>query len=290
MIAQLAEVRDYQLALWPEARVRYEALGITERRPFRAGALDCAFQYNPARVVSTGAVTDAESIRRRPCFLCASNRPAEQLSEEIIPGWEFLVNPFPIFPLHFTIASAEHTPQDAIPPEMAAMAERLRGMTVFFNGARAGASAPDHMHCQAVMTSELPLMVYLERGGDTRALPFAVRYSVITPDSLGMKRLMEMLAITGIDTATGRSDRRLLNAYMWIGADGLLRVAVVQRGAHRPSCYPALDSTESGAGLMVSPGAIDMAGVVILPRRADFDLITEADMMRIYKEVALPPY
>ena len=285
MISQLAEVRDYQLQSWPLARRNYEALGMTERRPFTACALEGGLQFNPARAVSAAARVDAQSIKKRKCFLCKANRPSEQLYEEILPGWEFLVNPYPIFPLHFTIASSEHIPQSHIPVEMASMAERLPGMTVFFNGARAGASAPDHMHCQAVMTSELPLMRYLESGGDPAILPFKVIYKVITPDIAGMALLNDLRKSAGTDKITGQSDSGLVNAFLWIGGDGLLRSAVVPRSAHRPACYTVQPDS---VGFMVSPGSIDMAGVIILPRREDFERISSDDVIRIYSEVALP--
>ena len=285
MTADLAELRDCQLESWPMARANYELLGMTERRLFKIGALKGALQFNPARRVSTGAIIDADVISRRPCFLCGSNRPPEQTAEVIVSGWDFLVNPYPIFPLHFTIASDRHIPQMDIPIEMASMAERLPGMTVFFNGAHAGASAPDHLHCQAVMTSELPLMSYLEGGGEISRLPFKVHYDIITPDVSGMIRLHMLTHIGGKDGRTGNDDPLLVNAYMWLGADSRLRVAVVPRAAHRPSCYTAVDET---SGFMVSPGAIDMAGVIILPRRNDFEAMTDTNIRDIYSEVALP--
>ncbi|MDE6235763.1 MAG: DUF4922 domain-containing protein [Muribaculaceae bacterium] len=278
MISILQEVRDQQLAVWPMARENYERLGLTDRCEFKLGSLNGAFQCNPARIVSTGAKIDKASISTRPCFLCAANRPKEQLSEEILPGWEFLINPFPIFPLHFTIAAIDHRPQDAIPLDMASMAEKLPGMTVFYNGARAGASAPDHLHCQAVMTSELPLMNYLENGGNPNDWPYKVEYSVITPDSEGLLNLKRMTEVKGLDRLSGKEDAALVNAYFWIGKDGLLRVAVVPRSAHRPSCYPEL---------MVSPGAIDMAGLIVMPRKDDFERISTADLERIFSETAI---
>lgn len=288
MIGILSEVRDHQLSLWPLAKENYLKLGNTRRKGFKLGALIGAFQCNPARIASTGAKIDKDSIKKRPCFLCKENRPDCQLSEEILPGWDFLVNPYPIFPLHFTIASTRHIPQESIPLEMIEMAEKMPGMCIFFNGARAGASAPDHLHCQAVMTAELPLMNFLESGGDVASLPFDVKYAVIFPESKGTLQLKEILQTKGIDAVTGKADNRLLNAYAWMGKDGMLRIAIVRRSAHRPSCYP-LDSTiDADKSLMVSPGAIDMAGIVILPREEDFERITEKDLERIYSETALP--
>lgn len=284
MLTKLIEARDQQLEIWPLACNNYQALGSTERRSFKARALKGALQYNPSRAVSTGAKIDKESIAKRPCFLCESNRPPEQLSEEILPGWNFLVNPFPIFPLHFTIASKDHIPQHRIPVEMVSMAEMLYGMTLFYNGAHAGASAPDHLHCQAVLTSELPLMRYLENNGNLEELPFKVYYNVISPDIDGMLLLNSMLKFKGRDNITGLPDPDLINAYMWIGKDGVLRVCVIPRKAHRPSFYLDAD----GNGKMVSPGAIDMAGIIVLPRKKDFDSLSEKDIIALYDEVGLP--
>lgn len=283
VIEALAQFRDDELSRWPLAKKNYDALAMVERKPFVAGALHGAVQYNPARAVSTGAKVDKDSIKARPCFLCAANRPPEQTAVEIIPGWDMLVNPFPIFPLHFTIALREHCAQDAIPLEMASMAEKLPGMAIFFNGARAGASAPDHMHCQAVMARELPLLNYLENGGDAAALPFKVCYFVITPDIEGMLKLKGIENIRGVDAVTGKEDTGLLNAFMWIGEDGLLRVAVVLRSAHRPKCYTS--DAGNADGMMISPGAVDMAGIIITPRKSDFERIQDEDIAGIFEEV-----
>lgn len=287
MINLLSEVRDHQLAHWELARKNYFNLCDTLRRPVNIGAMKGALQFNPARAVSTGASTDKAVISTRPCFLCKANRPQEQLYEEILPGWEFLVNPYPIFPLHFTIAATEHIAQDSIPIEMASMAEKLPGMCVFFNGARAGASAPDHLHCQAVMKSELPLMNYLESGGDLGRLPYEVIHRLIPPTMAGMKELKEITEVKGIDRADGKPDAGLVNAYMWLDDHELLNAAVVRRSAHRPDCYVAAADSTDADGFMVSPGAVDMAGIIILPRRKDFDSITQKDIDMIISQTAL---
>lgn len=290
MINILSEVRDHQLQLWPLAQKNYVNLAKVERRSFEIGGLKGAIQHNPDRIVSTGAKIDKEAIAKRPCFLCAANRPPEQLSEEILPGWEFLINPFPIFPLHFTIASTQHIPQEKIPVDAIAMAEKLRGMCVFFNGARAGASAPDHLHCQAVMTSELPLMTYLEDGGDPALLPFKVDYRVISPDDAGLVAMSEILDVKGVDKVTNLPDKDLVNAYFWMGKDGYLRIAVVPRSAHRPDCYPYGKADYQRPEFMISPGAIDMAGIIVVPRADDFQALSHSDIKKIFSDVSLPNF
>lgn len=295
----LNEFIENQLALWPEARERYLALGKTERRRFSIGALEGAFQFNPARIVSTAAKTDAASIASRPCFLCRDNRPQEQIAVPLGKKWELTVNPYPIFPVHFTIISTAHVPQELPPVEMAAFAEKFPELCIFFNGSSGGASAPDHLHLQGVLRSELPLLRLAERlhpstlpgimrsdmahkfnpeAGDP-GLPFVFLSAVISDDEEGSRDYLKMLALTGAG-ADGLPDKGLRNVFCWKGDDGLLRMIVVPRQKHRPDCYG------TGPGqFVVAPGAIDMAGVVILPRREDFDSITPADLSRIYSQV-----
>lgn len=280
----LDEMLREQLKVWPLAAGNHAALGQTQRRRFSIGGLDGAFQCNPARMVSTGAKVDKKSIAERPCFLCTANRPPEQFALPFsVPGgkiWDILVNPFPILPWHFTIASREHEPQSGIPLDMIVLAERLPGAVMFYNGARAGASAPDHLHFQMVLKNELPLINYLERTGSAAGLPYAVKYWKVTPDSLGMSMIREFVASSGVDKVSGKPDTYLVNAFVWMGDDGMLRLASVPRSAHRPSCYAA----EGTGQLLVSPGAIDVAGLIILPRKEDFDRITEDDLKRIFAE------
>ena len=89
----MLEFIDGQLAEWPLARDNYQALGRTERRSMQLGDLIVGIQHNPARIVSTGAKTDAKSLAERPCFLCERNRPPQQVGMKIAEGWELLLNP-----------------------------------------------------------------------------------------------------------------------------------------------------------------------------------------------------
>lgn len=284
---------EAELSGWPLARENFMRLREASRKCLRLGSLTGGAQFNPGRIRSTGAAVDRKSIESRPCFLCASNRPAQQHAIPWTDGWDLLVNPYPILPVHFTIASTDHRPQLSVPADMAAMAEAAPDLVFFFNGAHAGASAPDHMHVQAVLKSELPLMRLIEEYHPTRCaaavsseqfgseLPFHFISAVISPDTNGMRTLARICASFGI-ASDGQKDPGLVNAYFWIGDTGLLRAAIVPRKAHRPSCY----STTPGRGMTVSPGAIDMAGLLILPRREDFDRMDEDKARAIYAEVA----
>lgn len=289
----MEEFIEGQLGEWELARVNYQALGRTERRQMQLGDLTVGIQHNPARIVSTAAKTDAKTLAERPCFLCKKNRPPQQVGTDISEGWELLLNPYPIFPTHFTIVSKTHQPQEGFPMEMIEMAEKLPGHTVFFNGKRAGASCPDHLHCQAVKTHELPLMLLAERchrleSGKVTThktlgldVPFGFVSIIITPDLEGMEELARIEEIIGKKYI----EEGNLNAFVWIDGAGLLRILAVPRRAHRPSCYGSGDGER-----MISPGSIDMAGVLIAPMKKDYDEIGEEEVRKIYSECGLDSF
>lgn len=285
---------EHQLDLWPEVRDRYLSLGRSERKRLDMGDLPMALQLNPARIVSTGADTSARGIAARPCFLCAANRPQQQLAREWMPGWELCINPFPILPIHFTIIATEHVPQQQPPFEMAAMAEQAPDLAIFFNGARGGASAPDHLHLQAVLKQELPLLALAERNHHASRpgflsseqmgidIPFHFISAVITPDIQGARMLTQISRAFGIDPDTGKPDPGLINVFYWMGDEGMLRAVVVPRRRHRPRQY----FLDTPGRIVVAPGAIDMTGLIITPRPEDFNSL-DADTVRdIYAQVA----
>lgn len=292
------EINDFieaQLEVWEDARQRYHTLGKTQRKKFTIKGLNGFFQYNPSRIVSTGAKVDAKAIKERPCFLCETNRPQCQWSLPVVEGWDFLLNPFPIFPVHFTIASQSHVPQVNFPFEAILFADRFPELAVFFNGAKAGASAPDHCHLQAVLKDELPLLRLVEENHpatetgikssyqyQTRP-PFLVYSAVIPPTTEGEEILKKMAVLTGREENSEFPDPGLRNIVVWKDAStGLARMMVIPRKAHRPSCY--FDSEEKK--LLVSPGTIDMCGIVVVPRSEDFVRIDDTMMEKIYSEVA----
>ena len=292
---ELNDFIEAQLEVWDEARERYHNLGKTERKRFKIGDFEGFFQFNPARIVSTGAKIDNGALRERACFLCPENRPDCQVSLPVAEGWDFLLNPFPIFPVHFTIASRLHVPQRNFPFDAILFADRFPELAVFFNGSKAGASAPDHCHLQAVLKSELPLVRFIEENHPVsepgikssleydKRLPFTVYSAVVPPTAEGEGILRKMASITGSDEKTGVPDPGLRNIVVWKdSATGLLRMSVIPRKAHRPSCYFEPEDKK----ILVSPGTIDMCGIVVVPRRGDFERLDDSTIEKIFSEVA----
>ncbi len=290
---------------WPFLADNYRALRHISVREIDVDGLPIRLQYNAARIHSTASHIDAVSIAERPCFLCDRNRPDEQLSLPIAGRYKLLINPYPIFPIHFTITSIAHVPQildsndgcknDRI-TDMLTVAQMLPGYVVFYNGARCGASAPDHMHFQAGSCGIIPFESkwdsLVERHGKYIIRnDFALSWLTDTP--------MAIMAIDGkdIDVLQAILNNIMQSLPLQVNdvepAINILcthrnedswRCWVVARSAHRPSQYYA----EGDAKRLISPGAVDMMGLIITPRKEDFELITTKEISDIYRQVSSP--
>ena len=288
-----------QLQTWPEAQQRYRDLQQVETRELMTDTVTLQVQWNPARIGSTGAKIDAKSIAERPCFLCAKNRPQEQMHRVVDGKYELLVNPFPILPVHFTVPTLKHQPQRILPMfgEMLNVAEKEPAVTILYNGPHCGASAPDHAHLQSVSTGHLPLqkawqrlsrnLVEVVKDDDDDGIfqvvdyPAAAFVIVSHSQSVGerlFRRLYDALPPADDDTEP------MMNVIVWRADDVLLSV-VLPRRKHRPACYTA----EGDAQYIISPGAVDMGGLIITPREQDFRRVTPELILDIYRELSLTP-
>lgn len=277
-----------QRAEWPLAARNFDALEGVEVRSIAMPGMDIKVQFNPARIVSSGAKVDARSLAERPCFLCEKNRPAEQRGIDW-RGYTVLVNPFPIFPRHLTIPAVGHTPQriQGRVADMLALAAELPGYTVFYNGPRCGASAPDHMHFQAGNSDFLPIWQALD----------AAPLRTVADDGAGTKlSVCTALPVNVfvVDAAMPEAGERMFERLYRVLPEGeeepmmnLLaagsRLVVVPRKRHRPSFY----GTEGDGCMLLSPASVDMGGAFITPRREDFDRLDAQLLARVFDELCL---
>ncbi len=277
-----------QRAEWPLAARNFDALEGVEVRSIAMPGMDIKVQFNPARIVSSGAKVDARSLAERPCFLCEKNRPAEQRGIDW-RGYTVLVNPFPIFPRHLTIPAVGHTPQriQGRVADMLALAAELPGYTVFYNGPRCGASAPDHMHFQAGNSDFLPIWQALD----------AAPLRTVADDGAGTRlNVCTALPVNVfvVDAATPEAGERMFERLYRVLPEGeeepmmnLLaagsRLVVVPRKRHRPSFY----GTEGEGCMLLSPASVDMGGAFITPRREDFDRLDAQLLARVFDELCL---
>lgn len=290
----LSEFFHNQLATWPETSARYADLARVEVRDF--GAVSA--QYNPARMVSTGAKVDKKTLAQRPCFLCKDHRPEIQQEWAFGEDFDVLVNPFPILPTHFTIAARRHRPQTILDTyaTLYELADHFEGTLFFYNGPKCGASAPDHLHFQGGDGSVVPLCRdwrgWRERLREVARLdadnrlctiedyPFPTLVLISNDKTLAQtlfRRAYAALSCHPDDTEP------MLNVLAWRQEERVVTI-LLPREKHRPACYTA--SCEADR-MLISPGALDMAGLVITPRKGDFDRLTASLLVKTVGEVAL---
>ncbi len=300
-----------EVAQWNEASIHYEELKRIQTRDIAVGDIILTAQWNPARIVSTGAKVDKKSISERPCFLCGHNRSKQQHELPTDKHYLILVNPYPILPGHLTIPTRRHQPQSIFNhfSTMRQMAWNLNEHIIFYNGAHCGASCPDHCHLQAGMRGLVPIVrdwklyepnmvklypateeqeAEIEEAGNKQGCglylltswvcpAFVIRSLPTEPDSILCQRLYNALPIV-----EGEMEPRL-NAIAWRqqgmgGRNDEVVTVIFPRKKHRPDCY---------GQLMVSPGAIDMGGLLVTPRKEDFDGLTPSMAKDILREVTM---
>ena len=285
-----------QKETWPLLRRGYAGLAEVRTRTIDLDGFPLRIQWNPARIVSSSASVDPESIGRRQCFLCPANLPGEQRAILFAGNYLVLCNPYPIFEEHFTIPHSSHTLQ-RIGPSFGTMLDLARAMqtryTLMYNGPKSGASAPDHLHFQAGEKGFLP--VEKELGGlaakgavlsDTKTMQvvavdaglkrFFVLRSGERESLIGALHVLES-ALAGV---TGEKEEPMLNILAWFDR-GAWEVLLFPRAKHRPSVYFA----QGDGRMLISPAAVDCGGVLITPLEKDYNRISADHVRSIFEEI-----
>jgi len=289
---QIKSLFHEQVSNWELARVNYEGLKTVRTKLFHFDDFEVTIQYNPARIASTGARVDNRSIAARKCFLCVENRPEEQQSI-VLDDYIVLVNPYPIFPQHFTIPRKEHSDQQIKPyfTDMLELAEALDDFIVFYNGPKCGASAPDHMHFQAGTKDFLPLLTDYKRMKPTHGelLEEGVNYQLyhlknylrtvycIESDTIiSAQNIFKNLYIKWQGDSTEEPLMNIVCSY----EDGIWYTFIFPRSAFRPWQYTA----EGDQQLLVSPATVEMSGIFITPVEEHFNRISQNDVISIFEQ------
>jgi ATP adenylyltransferase/5',5'''-P-1,P-4-tetraphosphate phosphorylase II len=295
--ARVAALLAQQNATWPTLRAGTVALATAQYRSLQVNGSEVIAQYNPQRLGSTAAQVDATSIRTRRCFLCTEHLPLEERGLAWGDDFVILCNPFPILPNHLVIAARDHIPQ-AIVGSYGTLLDLAAALGeaywVLYNGPACGASAPDHLHLQAGTQALLPILHEVEHWPHQQVVQHADQevfaltgYRLQVLIARGSKRstllawLQQAVAVLAAVTRASNYEP-LLNLLVTWATTGWT-VYVFPRARHRPACYFA----EGEAKLTVSPAALDLAGVLVVPDAGHFTRIQAQDIARIYAEVTL---
>ena len=277
----LGQCLEQQLQVWPAAKEAFGNLEQVQTRILSSSGL--ALQHNPARIISTTAKVKPAETAVRSCFLCSENRPVEQIAFDAGDGFDLLLNPYPILREHFCVVSREHRPQkfkDCY-EKMLQIAQQLEpGYMIFYNGPRSGASAPDHLHMQIGRAEGIPLVDKLrENEPPQKDEPITIQpfgFPIIVIKGSDPQKLWDY--ISGMTIYDGEYEPRM--NVLSFNREGQVITAVIPRSKHRPDCYYAQEGK-----VLVSPGGIDMFGMVITPRKEDFDTLNEKQVLDIYRQV-----
>lgn len=288
---------DQQKKTWKQLADGYTALEAIRVREIQCHGFSVRLQFNPGRIVSSGAMVDATSISERKCFLCLENLPEEQ--KGILYQERFLVlcNPAPIFSQHYTISNLKHVPQEiaTFAGAFLSLAKDFSpGFTVFYNGPKCGASAPDHMHFQASPSGVIPVE---QDAGDARRRGFVKKVgavSCLTIQEYG-RRVIVLESSDGKEFEAcivqllrsmkdifATSDEPMLNILCSF-RQKLWRAIVFPRRKHRPDIY----FRDGDAKILVSPAAVDLGGLIITPIEKDFRKVGATTIEDIFDEVSV---
>ena len=289
--------RDFtkqQLDIWKSAAANYNALNSVEMQQFKLGNASLHVQFNVERYRSTTANINAKQIKARPCFLCSSNRPKEQITYKLINNYELLVNPFPIFSFHYTIPHLSHRPQKIVDTfiDFLVLSQQLSPLVLFYNGAFCGASAPDHLHFQAFEANE-----YIEKFNDNEA---EIEH-ILKLENLKVYTLRKTIApaiiikSNNINTLQSQFDKLVLHLQtpdahlepminvLCSYSNGYWFVKIIPRKKHRPNIYAAKEDSR----IRISPACIDLSGLLIIPFEDEFRRITAPIIAQAFDEVCL---
>ena len=293
-----------ELELRGRAFVNYGALAQVEVKDMTIDGFPAKLFFNPARVRSVMADVSPEALQKRACFLCPDGLEPLQLTTvwDSPTGQTYFirVNPFPIFNHHFTISSAIHERQTFAPhmESMLHLAQAMPEMSIFYNGPMCGASAPDHMHFQAVPRHSMPIEDHFDTNYANAVL---VQESDLQSHLAALEKVLSMASIPENASQTGSLTAGASHTEEWeprwniiswyepasspnslIASSPKFNTIVFFRKESRPQCFFAPENER----VLFSPGTVEMGGVGIVANRESFDRITPRVLRSMIQEVA----
>ena len=291
-----SELFAQQQSTWQQMAIGHASLDFVRVRDIICNGFTVRVQFNPRRVVNTGADVDPSVINNRKCFLCLENLPEKQQGIQYYDDYLILCNPIPIFPNHFTISSMRHTPQD-LEPSIAAMLDLARDLSpkysVFYNGPECGASAPDHLHFQASPYRAIPVEWDAVDGRRRKRFYYKNHVAGFTLMNYGRAVMIiessdknQLLAFIQKLIVEWKKVHRLIKEPMMNVVcsyqEDIWRFIIFPRCKHRPEIY----YKEGPDRVLISPAAVDMGGLIVTPMEKDFLNVDATVIENLFAEVS----
>ncbi len=285
---RIDDLLKHQRKHWRQFGEGETALGTMRSKQFvRAGAR-IVVQSNPGRRASVHAKVNPDSVSRRPCFLCAENIPPDERGL----GYDDLIllpNPHPILPRHLTVPARDHLPQKLVGrvETFVDLAAAIGSdMLVLYNGARCGASAPDHFHFQACSAVGVPLLEEVTEKTVTDEITPITSFSrrALVFKSSDARRTVALIntSLETLSSFENDGEEPLFNMIS-VYRSGFFMVYLFPRAKHRPDCYFATGDSR----ISVSPGSLEMAGIVVVADPEHYERVDELTVLAIFDEVTV---
>lgn len=294
LIDRLRGLLDHQKDNWELAAENYKNLGSIITKDVVIENTLLKLQFNPERVKSTTAdITKTPNIDQ--CILCEENLPDQQKLIRFYKEYYFLANPYPIFKEHFTIVKSKHTPQSILSylNDLLLISRDVgERYAVFYNGPECGASIPHHLHFQMGSKEAFPILNQLNQIEISLSIKKKkivlqsaelTRRSFLTIESNDAIEIMNcfsviMNTLKNINPKIAEQKMNLVSIY----DDKKWKLIIFLRKKHRPDFYFA----DGAKKIVVSPAAVDMSGLIILPREEDLHKLTDLKILDMFREVS----
>jgi hypothetical protein len=203
----------------------------------------------------------------------------------------------PVFSGHFTIAHIVHQPQsitEHIETFFHLMSDFGSNWSILYNGPKCGASAPNHLHFQAIPSGNMP--IEKEITDDKRRMQIAHVDGVLVSRAHGIGR--ELIVLEGddpVDMASAfkrivvelkklsNTDNEPMMNIIGFHDGQTWRLVVFPRAKHRADSF----FREGDTRVAVSPAVIEMGGVLVTPVARDFERLDVSAVECIFGEVSL---
>ncbi len=297
---QVRALLAQQKTVWEQLANGFKSLDTVQVREFQYNGFTLKVQFNPGRITSSSAKVDEKSIKERKCFLCLQNLPVEQRGIAYGSDYLILCNPFPIFTEHFTIPHIHHVPQridDAFEALLNLSRDLGEYYTVFYNGPKCGASAPDHLHFQAGnkgfmliedqyknLKTSFGTVLSRKNESEVTAIDDTLRRLITIETDSKQQAISVFNSFYEIYAAQSDTDEEpMMNIISLYDIDReIWRILLIPRAKHRPSFY----FKKGNDKILLSPAAVDFGGVLITPIEKDFDRLTDDHITQMFNEVS----
>jgi hypothetical protein len=296
------ELLSEQKKAWLDLREGYESLKNLRERYVSCKGFSVRLQHNPGRIKSSLAGVAEKNRNEQQCFLCLDHLPEGQKGVLYRGKYLILCNPMPVLSLQFTVSHLDHRHQaivENIDTFFQLMDDFGSGWTVLYNGPKCGASVPDHHHFHVAPSGQMP--IEKENREEKRLILIREVEGVFLYRVKDVGRQIIILegdhpmAVAGVL----KNYLKALNKVLLIDEEPMINIAgfykesqweerkwrlvIFPRRKHRPDAF----FKEGDDRIVVSPGVIEMGGVLVTPLEKDFERLNGTTVESIYEEVSL---